>query len=558
MSPGRVAPPPPRFPEYRATVPEFLRRIAHAQGDATLAVLGDDRLTYRGLEARSASLAKGLLASGVRKGTRIGLLAPNRPDWIVCWAAAARIGALVSLLNTYWKAKELSWVLQHADVELLLTVTRHLGHDYIGRLEEAVPGLAEAGNETYRLLSHPALRSVWTLGDSDRPWNAEVATLENRGRHVSDDWLAAAEEEVDPSDPQLVVYSSGSTADPKGAVHTHATVVRHPHNLLQFHDFGRGDVVYGPMPLFWVGGFSFTLLAVMHAGATMVFEEAFEPAATLALLERERVTHVLGWPHVSKSLREHTSFAERDLSSVRDSPGDGLFPKADGVWERAQSLGMTETFGPHTIQPTGLRPADEVRGSFGHSVPGMEHRVVDPVSGKPVGVGELGELWVRGYSLMLGLYKKERAAVFTPDGWYRTGDGGFFDADGHFHFKGRLGDQIKTAGTLVTPREVELVLESFDEVATAYVMGVPHPDRGEDVAAAVVVREGAVVEPEALQARVKQEIASYKVPRFVRIFPTTKALPWLASGKVDLRALRRLLVEAFGGLGGSGREEPPT
>lgn len=543
----------PSFPDHRATAGAFIRHVARVHGDTTLAVLDGERVSYREAEARSARMAKGLLATGVGKGARVGLLAPNRPDWIVCWLAAARIGALVSLLNTYWKTKELGWVLRHADVELLLTIGRHLGNDYLERLAEAAPGLAAQQNEHYRLPSHPFLRSVWTLGDETPvpPWADRVRVLAERADSVLDETLEAAEAAVDPADPQLVVYSSGSTSDPKGAIHSHATVVRHPHNLLQFHDFGRGDVVYAPMPMFWVGGLSFTLLAVMHAGATIVFEESFDPETTLRLLERERVSHVLGWPHVSKTLREHPSFVERDLGAIRDSPGDGLFPRTEGAWERAQSLGMTETFGPHTIQPVGLRPASEVQGSYGHSVPGVEHRVVDPISNQPVAAGEFGELWVRGYSLMLGLYKKERRDVFTPDGWYRTGDGGFFDERGHFHYKGRLGNQIKSAGTLVTPREVELVLESFDEVSSAYVMGLPHPDRGEDVAAAVVLRPGCSAESSALRARVKDEIASYKVPRHVLVLEDSKNLPWLASGKVDLRALKGELIRHFGEGGGS-------
>lgn len=510
-------------------------------------MLGDDRLTYREADTRSEELAKGLLASGVGKGTRIGLLAPNRPDWIVCFLAAARIGALVSLLNTYWKTRELGWVLDHADVETLLTIDRHLGNDYLERIESAAPEITSQTNERLRVSTHPYLRSVWVLGAADRSWCGPVTDLVARGPGVPDERLTQVEASVAPSDELLVAYSSGSTSDPKGAIHSHATVVRHPHNLLQFHDFGQGDVVYAPMPLFWVGGLSFVLLAVMHAGATILFEEAFEPEATLELLERERATHVLGWPHVSKTLREHPSFAQRDLSTVRDSPGDGLVRKTEGEWERAQSLGMTETFGPHTIQPVGLRPAAEVRGSYGHSVPGVEHKVVDPISAEAVPTGEIGELWVRGYSVMLGLYKRERAEVFTADGWYRTGDGGFFDERGHFHYKGRMGDQIKSSGTLVTPREVELVLESFDEVASAYVMGVPHADRGEDVAAVVVLRAGAAVDADALRARVKEEIASYKVPRFVLTLGDAKELPWLASGKVDLRALKARLRERFAG-----------
>lgn len=535
----------PSFPPYRATAGEFIRILAGRHGDATLAVLGDERLSYREAEARSARLAKGMIASGVCKGSRVGLLAPNRPDWIVCWLAAGRVGAVVSLLNTYWKTRELGWVVRHADVEMLLTVDRHLGHDYLDRLEDAAPGLAAQRNEAVRVASHPYLRSVWSLAESGRPWCGRVRDLADRGRDVSDELLEAVEAEVHPSDPLLVAYSSGSTSDPKGAIHSHATVVRHPHNLLQFRDFGPGDVLYSPMPVFWVGGLVFNLLCGMHAGATVVFEDTFEPGATLELLEREKVTHVFGWPHVSKALREHPSFRDRDLSAVRDSPGEGLFPPAEGTWERAQSLGMTETFGPHTIQDVGLRPASEVRGSYGHSVPGVEHKVVDPVSGRELPSGRMGELCVRGYSLMLGLHKKERADVFEPDGWYRTGDAGYFDDDGHFHFQGRLGDQIKSSGTLVTPREVELVLESYDEVAAAYVVGVPHPDRGEDVVAAVVLAPGAAADAEALRARVKAELASYKVPRHIATFADSTSLPWLATGKVDVRALKLRLAQQF-------------
>ena len=182
----------------------------------------------------------------------------------------------------------------------------------------------------------------------------------------------------------------------------------------------------------------------------------------------------------------------------------------------------------------------------GHAQSRLEHRVVGPVTGEPVAPGELGELWVRGYALMDGLYKRERAEVFAEGGWYRTGDGGFFVDDGHFHYPGRMGEQIKSAGTLVTPREVELILEGFEEVSSAFVTGIPHPDRGEDIAAAVVLQPGATAEPVDLRARVKAEISSYKVPRHLVTFADAKELPWLASGKVDRRALRQGLIDRFG------------
>ena len=345
----------------------------------------------------------------------------------------------------------------------------------------------------------------------------------------------------------VIVYSSGSTSDPKGAVHTHGSVIDHPHNLWQFRDLREGDVLYTPMPLFWVGGFSYTLVAAMHAGATLVFEDQFEPGATLDLIERERVTHVLGWPHVGKALAEHPSFADRDLSSVRRGSIDALRlgSSAADPARRPNSLGMTESLGPHSLEHEGTHLPDEKLGSFGRAVPGVEHRIVDVVTGEPVPTGTVGELWLRGYSLLLGLYKRRREDTFTADGWYRTGDAAWIDADGHLFYKGRLGDQIKSAGMNITPREVELVLEEFDDISMAFVFGVGHPDRGEDVAATVVVGPGRHVEPGELIERLRRELASYKVPRHVHVVDATE-LPWLDSGKIDRRALQRDLDSRFG------------
>jgi acyl-CoA synthetase (AMP-forming)/AMP-acid ligase II len=537
----------PSFPPHRPTAGALIEHAASRWGDRTLAVIGDRAVTYAEAERRSAELARGLLASGAGKGTRVGLLAPNGPDWIIGWLGAARVGCVVALLNTYSPARELGWVLRHADVQVLLTVDRHLGHDYLDRLEAAVPGLADEPAEAIMAVSHPYLRSVWTWGEGTRPWARPVADLEARAAQVPPAILAEVEAEVVPADPMIVVYSSGSTADPKGAVHSQGASIRHAHNLGQMRDLDDTDVIYTPMPLFWVGGFSFTLIAAMHVGATLVFEEQFEPGATLELIERHRVTRVLGWPHMAKALVDHPTFKERDLSSVRGGNLSALLPQdqqADADVPKATSLGMTETLGPHTFadgEP--LPPGKE--GSFGFSVPGVEHRIVDPVTLEEVPVGETGEVWMRGYSLMLGLHKRERDDVFTADGWYRTGDAGRFDEDGHFYFTGRMGDLIKSSGMNITPRDVELVFEAQPEVALAFVTGIPHPDRGEDVVAAVALVPGEALDEAELRARAKAELSSYKVPRHIAVFGNQTELPWLDSGKVDRRRLAAVLRERF-------------
>jgi acyl-CoA synthetase (AMP-forming)/AMP-acid ligase II len=299
------------------------------------------------------------------------------------------------------------------------------------------------------------------------------------------------------------------------------------------------------MPFFWVGGFVFTLLAAMHEGAFLICEEAFEPGATLALLERERATIAAGWPHYSKAMVDHPSFAERDLSSIRAGNlyavlPDALRPKDPEL--RSNALGMTETCGPHTIERMDVDLPERLRGSFGRSVPGLEHKIVDPETGATLGPGELGEICVRGYSVMLGLYKREREDVFDRDGFYHTGDAGWFDADGVLFFQARLGEMIKTAGANVTPREVEVAIETFPEVASAFVVGLPDPVRGQSVAAAVVLKRGAALDADAARARLREELSAYKVPRRW-LFAAKDALPFTDSGKIDKRRLAALFPE---------------
>ncbi|HZM30022.1 MAG TPA: class I adenylate-forming enzyme family protein [Acidimicrobiales bacterium] len=541
--------PSPSFPPFTPTSGELIRAGATRFGAKTLAVRGDDRLSYAEAESRSGALARGLLAAGAGKGTRVGLLAGNGPDWIVGWLGITRMGAVAVLLNTYSKAAELGWLLRHGDVQVLLTVDGLLGHDYLTRLEAAVPGLAESEAEGIVVPSHPYLRSVWSWGPGRRPWAAPVPDLVARGDRITAELLAACEAEVTPADPMVVVYSSGSTADPKGAIHSHGATVRHAHNLWPMRDLVAEDVLYTPMPLFWVGGLSFTLVAAMHAGATLVFEDQFEPGATLATIERERVTQVLGWPHMGKALADHPSFAERDLSSLRGGtlaalPAPG---QPDAPAPKATSLGMTETLGPHTFGPYDAELPPDKEGSFGFSVPGVEHRIVDPVTLEEVPAGTTGEVWVRGYSVMLGLHRRERGDTFTPDGWYRTGDAGMFDEDGHFWFTGRMGDLIKASGMNVTPRDVELALEALPEVTMAFVTGIDHPDRGQDVVAAIALRPGETLDEDEARKRVKEAIASYKVPRHIAVFADQTELPWLDSGKVDRRRLTAILTKRFGG-----------
>jgi acyl-CoA synthetase (AMP-forming)/AMP-acid ligase II len=522
----------------------FARARATACGDATLLVHEDGRaLTYREADARSRRIARGLLASGVGKGARVGVLLPNGPDWVIAWLAAARIGALVVPINTFYQARELAFALRHADVALLLTCARFLSHDYLERLERAAPSLAEQLGAPLFVSELPFVREVrvWESDGGERTWTSGgAAALEVLGAGVSEEMLEAAEREVAPADPMIVIYSSGSTGDPKGAIHAHGAVLRHARNLNAYRDIAASDRLYSPMPFFWVGGFVFSLLAALHAGAALITEDSFEPGKTLALLERERATLVSGWPHYGTALAEHPDFAKRDLRTIRGGNLYAVLPaekRPSDLALRATGLGMTETCGPHTLGHIDEVLPERLRGSFGRAVPGAQHKIVDPLTGEHVPPGAVGEICVRGDSLMLGLLKRERREVFDAEGFYHTGDSGFFNDEGHLFFRGRLGELIKTGGANVTPREVEAALEAMPEVASAHVVGVAHAERGENVAAAIELRDGAVVTGSALIARLRGELAAYKLPRHVFVL-TAAQLPLTDSGKLDRRRLR--------------------
>ena len=386
------------FPDYTPTVPVFIRTLAERHGDATLIVLGERRLSYAEAEAQSAQLARGLLAEGVGKGTRVALLMPNGPDWVLAWLAATRIGALVVPVNTFYKARELGWILHHADVHTLLTAARFLSHDYLARLEEYAPALAAQTGAPLRVHALPYLRSVRAWGDCDRPWAGDGPSgLAEAAGDINDAHLAEVERCVTPADPMLVIYSSGSTADPKGAVHTHGTLIRHAYNLNEFRDLTSDDCVYTPMPFFWIGGFVYGLLGCMHAGARLLCEEAFEAGKTLELLESERATVVAGWPHYAKAMAEHPDFGRRDLSAIRAGNLYAVLPKALQPRDpelRSNSLGMTETCGPHTIDRMDVDLPEKLRSSFGRSVPGVEHKIVDPATGAALPPDAEGEICI--------------------------------------------------------------------------------------------------------------------------------------------------------------------
>jgi acyl-CoA synthetase (AMP-forming)/AMP-acid ligase II len=509
--------------EFRPTLPELLRRAAERHGDADFVVSVDGRCSFVDAERITRALAKQLIAAGVGKGTRVGIAFPTGVDWMSGWLAAARIGALVSLLSSTYGPRELREALRIGDVQLLLAPSSMLGDDYAARLEDAVPGLVDHGPGPLYLLDLPFLRSIWMTGPCDRAWATPMAFDTPADANVDDALLEAIEAEVAPADAAVVVYTSGSAAAPKAVVHTHGTVVRKTSTDSNVGLPGSypGQRVLCAMPFFWVGGVQM-LAGALHSGAAIVCQERFDATGAVELIERERVTSMLGWSTTLAAIDAAAAATGRDVSSLGSVPlpdttvGNRLRVSSRGD---APNLGMTETLGPHYWPPH------------------FDYKVVDPATGEAVPDGAEGEFCVRGYGLMAGFAKRERHETFDVDGWFHTGDRSYLE-DGRVFFTGRFTEMIKSGGANVAPLEVEAVLQSFPEVELAFVFGVPDGERGEVVTAVLVAAPGVVIDTDDLATRARTELSAYKTPRRWHTLDEHD-VPWLASGKPDKLAIKR-------------------
>lgn len=500
------------------TIPALLARSVRDFGDRDYVVSPTERLSYADAERLSAVVARRLLFNGVGKGTRVGLFFPNGVEWIVWWLAVSRIGALAVPLSTMYPPAELAKVVRLADVALVVGPVEVLGIDVAERFESAFPTLVGQRAGRLAVIEAPYLRSIVLTGGTDRAWVTRLSE-----EQVPGDVLSAVEAEVSPADLAVMVHTSGSTADPKGVLHTHGTLVRQTSGwpvAVRAVTGNTGAVrILCAMPFFWIGGL-LAATGALHEPVTVLVLPRLDAEAALDLIERERATGLVGWPAFTQRLREHPSFADRDLRSapmLRDGPLD---------------IAMTDVPDGYPVH----RTMSETAGGFAYT----EMRIVDE-EGRAVPDGTVGELLVRGVGVMAGYNKRERAETFDADGWYHTGDRVYRrQGDPRLFYVGRTSELIKAAGANVSPLEVEAVVEQFPDVAQCVVVGIDDPDRGEQVCAAVVPAAGDVDLTD-LAARVRTQLSSYKVPtRWVIV--TADQLPVLPSGKLNRKAVKELIV----------------
>jgi acyl-CoA synthetase (AMP-forming)/AMP-acid ligase II len=496
------------------TVPRILRAQALSRGAHLLLICDAERISYADAEQRSAGLAGRLVALGAGRGTHIGLLYPNGADFVVGMLAAARIGAVVVPFPTFTTAPELRRQLAHSDVRILLAAESYRSHDYRKRLIEVLEDDLACDKPIFSVHA-PALRRV--IFDIDTVAGEAPAVVK------------ALEADVEGSDPLCIVYTSGSSGAPKGVIHTHAGLLGHQRNLNEIRRLTASDVLFCNSPFYWIGGLAFALLATMLAGSTLLCSNATDPGVTLDMLEAEKPTMTNGFVSGITALAHHPSLPHRDLSTLRRG---NLYPlmapqaRPADPQLRHQMLGMTETGGPVLLSGDTADQPEHRRGSFGRPAPGFECRV------------EAGELLVRGRYLMQRYHKRSREECFDADGWFHTGDLVRIDADGFYYYLGRRDALIKTAGANVSPAEVERAIAKVTGGVVAHVVGIPDPQRGQLVAAAIVQDDPC--DATWLRERLKTELSAYKIPR---VFATVRAteVPLLSSGKVD----RRSLAEVF-------------
>lgn len=504
-----------------------------AAGDAPTSAVIDPsaRIDYATLDSDSLRLAATLVERGVGKGSRVGLIMPNGVEWVLIAVALTRIGAVLVPLSTLLSPRELVAQLRVASVQYLLTVDEFRGHRYRDALcaELAISGF---GDEALQHPKLPALRQVW------KP-DALIAAVAGPDPTRVVDAMTAA---VTPSDPLVVMFTSGSTGMPKGVVHSHGSALGAVRSSIEPRCIGPDTRLYLPMPFFWVGGFAGGVLSALLAGATLVTEPSSHPDTTLRLIERERVTLFRGWPDQAEALAHHADSAGVDLSSLRPGSLEALLPpeRRGRPGARATLFGMTEAFGPYCGFRADADMPESVWGSCGRPFSGMEVRIIDVDDGVPAPPGTVGMIQIRGPHTLRGICRRSREDVFTADGFYPTGDLGHLDDDGFMFYHGRSDDMFKVSGATVYPSEVEQALRTIAGVDGAFVTNVPG-DHGDRVGAVVVCDTGSTTVQE-LHTAARRLLSSFKVPTVWLLLGADGDVPRGSTGKADVARIREMLT----------------
>jgi fatty-acyl-CoA synthase len=548
------------------TLGGFLREVRRDNGGKEALVFYPPsgpviRRSYEDVWQEACKVARALIARGVTKETRVGLLATNRPEWVTAMFGITLAGGTCVALSTFAKGAELENQLRIGDVSVLIFERSVIGRDFAAELVElcpelapahpdlapAHPDLAQAGPDLaqarreVRSTRLPFLRRAVCIGD------AAAGAFESWPDFLQNDLaptelLEAIAAEVAPTDRGLVFFSSGTTARPKAIVHAHRAAALQCWRWRDIFALDPDVRTWSANGFFWSGNFAMALGSTLAAGGCIVLQRHFDTGEALRLMQAERVTMPIAWPHQWARLVADPAWTEADLSSfyyVGERLPARNHPTVKSDWQEPMAAyGNTETFTLVTVHPSGT-PAEVAADNHGVPLPGNTIRIVDPMSGRVLPRNEAGEIAVKGPTLMLGYLRVAPEEVFDAEGFLCTGDGGFVDSEGRLHWQGRLNDIIKTGGANVSPPEIDAVLADCPGVKIAATVGVPHDTLGEMVVACIVPEVGVTLDESSVRAFVSKRLSSYKVPRRV-LFMQESDLAMTGSNKVKLAPLREL------------------
>ncbi len=492
------------------------------------------RWTYAELAADVDAVALGLLEMGIQKGNRVGIWAPNCPEWTLTQYATAKIGAILVNINPAYRTRELEFVLNQSGIELLVAAERLKTSDYVGMIAEVRPRC-------------PVLEHVVVIGHPE--WQALLET----GRRL--DRAVLNRIQLDTDDPINIQYTSGTTGFPKGATLSHHNILNNGFFVGELCNYTEADRICIPVPFYHCFGMVMGNLAATSHGACMVIPApSFDPVATLAAVQDERCTSLYGVPTMFIAELSAPGFSDYDLSSLRTGIMAGSPCPVEvmkqvmsqmSMREVAIAYGMTET-SPVSTQTRADDSLDRRVSTVGRVMPHLEVKVVDPESGVTVPRGEPGELCTRGYSVMLGYWDQPDKTAEAVDAahWMHTGDLAVMDSDGYVAITGRIKDMVIRGGENVYPREIEEFLYTHPDILDAQVIGVPDAVYGEELMVWVRLRPGAsALTAEDVRSFCSGQLAHYKIPRYVHV---VDEFPMTVTGKVRKVEMRERAITILG------------
>ena len=555
MKPSYVSGPSSQ-PLLGETIGSCFDRIAAAYPDAEAFVSCHQslRYTYAELRVEVDRIARGLLALGVEPGDRVGIWSPNCAEWLILQYAAAKAGAILVNVNPAYRLRELEYALRQSGVSVLVLARRFRNTDYVELLTEIAPELRTSGTTSLNCQRLPALRTVVYLGQDANPGGMSWISLGARGDDVTALALVERESRLQFDSAVNIQYTSGTTGAPKGATLSHHNILNNGYFIGERLRLSSRDRVCLPVPFYHCFGCVLgNLAALTHGSAIVLPAETFEAEACLRAVQEERCTSLYGVPTMFIAELEHPSFGQYRLDSLRTGimagapcPIEIMRQVIDRMHMSEVTIcyGMTET-SPVSFQSEVTDDLETRVSTIGSIHPHLECKIIDPATGEVVPRGEPGELCTRGYSVMLGYWDDgpATAAAIDEARWMHTGDLAVLRQDGYARISGRLKDMIIRGGENIYPREIEEFLYTHPAIADVQVIGVPDAKYGEAVCAWVRLHQGHEATVDEIRDYCRGQIATYKIPRYVRF---TAEFPMTVTGKIQKYRMREISVSELG------------